>query len=383
MNFRSLVKLARRLDERSQRSIRPNERSVLVNARTAMNYATIAPIVDALHHDPRISFYLTASESPGSISEIYAEANPTFQLISPSRSATKRFDVYLASDFLWVNLPRGTTRIQTFHGVAGKYRKVYDSPTTSMREWDRLFFINRRRMQHFIESNAIDANSPAACLIGMPKLDCLVDGSLSRNEVLTSLQLDPSKRTVLYAPTWSSYSSVCSMGEELVSRLGEAGYTVIVKLHDRSFDSLYANSGGVNWGERLKPVLSRIGGALACGSNSSRYLAAADLMITDHSSVGFEFLLLNRPLVRIHLPELIVRTDIEPFYVEMMASASTSCTTVDDVLKGVDSGFNNPEQDSKARQLVASELFYKPGTATRRAISEIYKIMDLSPPSLV
>ena len=49
MKLSSLVKTARRLDERWQRSIRPNERRVLVNARTAMNYATLAPIIERLN----------------------------------------------------------------------------------------------------------------------------------------------------------------------------------------------------------------------------------------------------------------------------------------------------------------------------------------------
>jgi hypothetical protein len=83
-----------------------------------------------------------------------------------------------------MKLPRGARRVQTFHGVAGKYRTVYDSPSESMRGWDRLFFINSRRLRHFIECGAIDENSNAARLIGMPKLDCLVDGSLKRDELL-------------------------------------------------------------------------------------------------------------------------------------------------------------------------------------------------------
>lgn len=377
----NLVKKARKLDQRWQRSIRPNERTVLVNARTAMNYATLAPIVERLQHDSRIHLFFTASESAEKAAEIFSAAKPPYRLIHPSSAASRHFDIYLAADFLWVTLPRGTTRIQTFHGVAGKYRTIYDSPATSMREWDKFFFINKRRMQHFIDCGAIDPDSSAACLIGMPKLDCLVDGSLSRNEVLTSFGLDPSKRTILYAPTWSPYSSVCFMGEDLVRRLGDAGYTVMVKLHDRSLDTLYANSGGVNWGERLQPVVQSVNGLIAGDSNSSPYLAAADLLITDHSSVGFEFMVLDRPVVRINVPELIAKTDIEPFYVEMMKSASFNCTTVDDVMNAIQHAFSEPELLSEARKLVGNELFYKPGTATMRAINEIYRIFNLSLPS--
>src|SRR4029078_6508434 len=129
-----------------------------------------------------------------------------------------------------------------------------------MRSWDLVFFINERRIRNFIECGAIDEGSDAARLIGMPKLDCLVDGSLERDEVLKKIGIDPGQRTVIYAPTWSPPSSLTSMGEELVTTLGEAGYAVIVKLHDRSRDLRYVNSGGVDWGARLAPLLQQFGG---------------------------------------------------------------------------------------------------------------------------
>ena len=343
-----------------------------------MNYSTIAPIVERMQPDPRLEFYFTASENPAQTEEIYAEAVQPFKFVTPRQASLIRFDVYLAADFLWVKLPRGARRVQTFHGVAGKYRTVYDSPSQSMRDWDRLFFINKRRLQHFIDCGALDPNSDAARLIGMPKLDCLVDGSLQREDVLRSLGLDPARRTILYAPTWSPHSSVVTMGAELVQRLGHAGYAVIVKLHDRSRDLEYVNSGGVDWGACLEPVLQRHGGVLATGSNSSRYLPAADVMITDHSSVGFEYLLLDRPLIRIHLPELIKNTDIEPSYVELMARASTSVNNVDEVVAAVERSFADPRIGSSERVEVANEMFYKPGTATERAVKELYELMELA-----
>ena len=50
-----------------------------------------------------------------------------------------------------------------------------------MRRWHRFFFVNRRRMRNFISAGAIDASSDAPRLVGMPKVDCLVDGSLQRD----------------------------------------------------------------------------------------------------------------------------------------------------------------------------------------------------------
>jgi CDP-glycerol glycerophosphotransferase (TagB/SpsB family) len=125
-------------------------------------------------------------------------------------------------------------------------------------------------------------------------------------------------------------------------------------------------------------LLRRHGGVLATGSNSSRYLPAADVMITDHSSVGFEYLLLDRPLIRIHVPELIKNTDIEPSYVELLARASTSVSNIDDVVAAVQNSFANPRIGSDERIAVANEMFYKPGTATERAVKELYELMELT-----
>ena len=91
---------------------------------------------------------------------------------------------------MWATLPRGAgARIQMFHGVGGKYG--FDAPPGSMRQWHRLFFVNERRLRNFVRAGAIDPASPAACLIGMPKVDCLVDGSLARAPLLEQFGLDP------------------------------------------------------------------------------------------------------------------------------------------------------------------------------------------------
>lgn len=377
MSLKRVITTGREIDKQWQRWRSPDRRRLLVNARTAMNYSTIAPIVERMQRDGRVEFYFTSSEEPSLMETVFAEASQPYKFITPFQASFTRFDVYLAADFLWVKLPRGARRVQTFHGVAGKYRTVYDSPSQSMRDWDRLFFINKRRLQHFIDCGAIEEGSEAARLIGMPKLDCLVDGSLVRDEIVASLGIDPARRTILYAPTWSAHSSVVTMGEELVTRLGEAGYAVIVKLHDRSRDLAYEHSGGVDWGARLEPLLQRYGGVLATGSNSSTYLPAGDAMITDHSSVGFEYLLLDRPLIRIHVPELIKNTDIEPSYVELLAHASSSVNNVAEVIAAVERAFAEPGFKSSDRVAVANEMFYKPGTATERAVRELYELMEL------
>jgi CDP-glycerol glycerophosphotransferase (TagB/SpsB family) len=376
------VAALRRLDVRLSRYRDPETRDILLDARTSMEYAMMAPVHEALAADLRIRVWLTSSERPDRAAAIYRQARAAAHLITPRRAMAMRFDACLAADFVWASLPRGTCRVQMFHGVAGKWAHIYDRPATSMRGWHRLFFINERRLRNFIAAGALDSDSDAIRLVGMPKTDCLVDGSLQRDTVLAGKGLDPRRPTVLYAPTWTPHSSLNAVGEAVIAGLIDAGYTVLVKPHENSFDMAYENSGGVDWAARLTALLQDGKGLLVRDGNASPWLVAADVLISDHSSIGFEYLLLDRPLVRIEVPELIRRAGVPEEYVRLMASASTTVHDTHAVLESVARGFADPGQQSQIRREVAAELFYRPGGATRRAVRELYDLMELSEPEV-
>jgi CDP-glycerol glycerophosphotransferase (TagB/SpsB family) len=368
---------ARRLDKRWTR--RDGRRRILVDARTPVNFTMVAPVYRALAADPRVSFFFTASEEPHRLRDIYREA-PGAATVTPARARLMRFDAYVASDFMWQPLPRGTCRIQMFHGVGGKYG--FDAPTTSMRAWDRIFFVNERRMRNFVKAGAIDADSPAIRMVGLPKADALVNGTWTREAVLAPLGLDPSLPTVLYAPTWSPASSLNAMGLDLVRRLMDTwsgAINLIVKLHDRSRDVRERYSGGVDWVAALEPLLRHRTGIVAPGHDISPYLASADVMVTDHSSAGFEFLLRDRPIVRINCPRLIETANIHPDYVALLASVSESADTLDGVVDAIERALAVPDERSETRRAVAADLFYRPGGATARAVRQLYDAIELEP----
>jgi CDP-glycerol glycerophosphotransferase (TagB/SpsB family) len=251
-----------------------------------------------------------------------------------------------------------------------------------MRAWDRIFFVNERRLRNFVKAGAIDAGSPAVRMVGLPKADALVNGTWTRDAVLERLRLDPSLPTVLYAPTWSPASSLNAMGAELITRLMDAwtgAINLIVKLHDRSRDVRARYSGGVDWVSALEPLLRGRTGVIAPGHDISPYLAAADLMVTDHSSAGFEFLLRDRPIVRIHSAELIERANIHPDYVALLASVSESADSLDGVVDAIERALATPRALGDTRRAVATDLFYRPGGATARAVRQLYDAIDLDP----
>jgi len=320
-----------------------------------------------------------SSERPDRAADIFRSAPPQAPVLSPRAAMMKRFDAYVAADFVWATLPRGTRRIQMFHGVAGKWSQIYDRPGGSMRQWDRLFFINRRRLNNYVASGAVERNSSAIRLVGMPKSDCLVDGSLTRAGVLEANGMDPAPTTVLYAPTWTRFSSLNAMGEEVVGGLIDAGYRVLVKLHDNSLDPAVENSGGIDWVRRLEPILARGQGHLIRSADASPWLVATDVLVTDHSSIGFEYLLLDRPLVRIAMPQLIAGANVAEEYVTLIADAATTVEDAAGVVAAVNRAVSFPAELSDRRRALATDLFHGPGTATDRAIDELYALMELNP----
>src|ERR1035441_5403314 len=52
---------------------------------------------------------------------------------------------------------------------SGKYGNVYDRPDRSLREWDRLFFINQRRLNNFVAAVQLTLTVRRFAWWGCPK----------------------------------------------------------------------------------------------------------------------------------------------------------------------------------------------------------------------
>ena len=103
-------------------------------------------------------------------------------------------------------------------------------------------------------------------------------------------------------------------------------------------------------------------------------------MITDHSSVGFEYTLLDRPIVVIDCPELIARARIAPSKVAALRSAADVVSSAEEVPAAIKRQLADPGSRRAQRHLLARTFFYKPGTATERAVGVFYQLLGLDAP---
>ena len=118
-------------------------------------------------------------------------------------------------------------------------------------------------------------------------------------------------------------------------------------------------------------------------ADASPWLHAADLLITDHSSVGFEFMLLDRPIVVLDIPELIAHARVNPDKVSMLRRAAFVVPHRAAIRDSIREALDNPLAHRKIRQNVADALFYCPGSATARAVQCLYDLLGLTVPETI
>lgn len=135
---------------------------------------------------------------------------------------------------------------------------------------------------------------------GYPRLDTLV--RTDRNQILarlkkTGLRIEPDKKIILYAPTWKQdYRNVPAVLEEyrtIKQRIEEAlpQYQVLVKVHQYVFREMVKNK--IPGGDFIIPGTY----------DANEVLPLADILLGDYSSIYFDYLYLERPIL-FYIPDL-------------------------------------------------------------------------------
>jgi hypothetical protein len=367
---------ARMLDHRIGRT--GGSRRILVEARTPMNLAVLRPVFTPLLGDPRIQLRFTGVPRPD-LDRGFLEAGVSALTISREQARWTRFDLYINAD-PWeaVKLRRTARRMNFFHGVAGKYD--LDCPSglpLGLERYDVVAFPNEGRRANYVAAGLVPESR--AALVGYPKADALLAAGAHAADAAAALGLDAARPTVIYAPTFSPASSLNLAGEAIVEALMASGCNVIVKLHDRSLDPDPRYNGGIDW----RAQLARFGGStrflLAESGDSTAYVQASQVMVTDHSSIGFEFCATDRPVIVYDAPALAETARINPEKLALLRSAADVVRSPEELAEALAAALADPQRYAAERRRAASQVFYRPGGATGRALRIIYELLDLEP----
>ena len=364
-------------------SRRGSRRRILFQAASPMSFVIFRPVYERLQSDPRLEFWFTSAGSTWAPQALFERVGIREGVIPTASAAWVKVDACINTDFWDTTWLRRRTRwLHLFHGVAGKYG--LDAPlelAPIVAAYDRLFFPNQDRLDRYVEAGLVWRGGSKGVLAGYPKVDRLVDGTLDIDAIGSQLELDRGRVTVIYAPTWSPYSSLNGCGEAIVDSLADAGFNVIVKLHDRSYDLSHRGSGGIDWAAQFRKYDDHPSVRVVTDPDSTPYLAVADAMVTDHSSVGFEFALLDRPMVIVDCPDLIESARVTRSKVVELRAAAEVVPSAREVVGAVSRQLEAPCLHSEERRALAGRYFYRPGTASARVAAVVYEMLGLAAPA--
>ena len=271
----------------------------------------------------------------------------------------------------WFGKADGQFHLQTWHGTPlkriGEDRGPGDFATWRHRrriasqaaEWDAM--VSPSPYCSRIFRSAFGYDGPML-EIGYPRNDVLIrDDGARRREVRRRLGLADQDRVVLYAPTWREYLGV---------RTSKPVYVDVQRLTSALPDVVLLVRGHYNsTGQRdLFESDERVHDVTRYPDVADLFLAA-DALVTDYSSVMFDFVLTDRPVVLL-VPDLEQYRDVERgfyFDIETRSPGPLVHTTQDviDVLTAQD-------EHAAARAAFREEFCpYDDGRASVRAVDDL------------
>lgn len=349
-------------------------RRLLFHAALPHHFVFFQAVYERLREDARLEWFWSANFLGWQLKRHLFDLFPVAgRKISSLGAAARSYDLLLSPVYLKFDVaPRAQKRVQIFHGVA--ITNCFLKP--QINDYDRFFMIGPYMVRRFVQKGLLREDDPRIEMIGMPKLDRLVDGSLHPEKIKAELDLDPALPVVLYAPS-GTHSSMENGGLEAIRRMREHPINLLIKLHDKSRD-FRRNFG--DWLDRVKKLETGQVRVLE-GFDIVPYLAIADVLISDFSSAANEFLLRDRPIIFIATPEKYEinkeRWDTE-VWGQKVGVKVKSATELEAALEDA---LARPQRMSDIRRQAAADIFYRPGTATQRAAQKIYELLGLSPPA--
>lgn len=348
--------------------------SVAFRAKRPMNYEMFRPIHARLRGDARFDVTLYGKSAGRSDKGLLDAAGAL-----PARRRPNwlcKFtapDILYSADFLLATR-RARMSIQIFHGVSIKNYFLSER----IHDYDHVFATGPYMVRRYVERGFFAAGDARLLPVGIPKTDPLTDGSLDRAATLRSYGLDPALPTVCYAPSWGTESSLDRMGEKVLAALAALpDVNVLVKLHDNAYDPRYATN---DW----RAVLDRLESPRFKAPRTFdviRPMHASDLLVTDISSVAFEWLQVDRPLVFLVFEGQLARWEGRADLETWGRKIGTECEDLDNLAEIVRTELASPGRMGDIRRAACADIYFNVGRATDAALSQTYRLLGIEPPA--
>jgi len=357
------------------------KKRILFAGYAPVHFVCFEPVYRLLRDDPQLEVWLSGGFKAAHHGEVMFSLEGFYDRfeVDPARvipfeeAREEDFDVLVCGHLSDSLFPRSVGRsVQIFHGVSFKNRCVREQAL----RYDMLCLPGRYHAEMYRKRRLIRTGGSRCLVTGFPKADALVTEPIDREAFLRDLGMDPSRKTLLYAPTGDKHNSLETIGENSVAAIREAGqWNLLIKLHD------HPKNAPLDWIAQLAHLQDETV-RLVHGWNIVPYLQVADLLLTDASSAAVEYTLLDRPIVFLEVPTLLnkMARKVGALDIETYGQKIGVCVGKrDDVVQAVAESLAAPAQYHEIRQRMANHVFHEPGSASARVAAVIRHAAGLTP----
>jgi CDP-glycerol glycerophosphotransferase (TagB/SpsB family) len=302
---------------------------------------------------------------------------------------TEDYYRYLARAKYWVNnivFPvhrkrEGNVYIQTWHGTPLKklgFDIEIEGPETLARE---NFYIESRNWDYLISANEYSTKifrrafkfDKEVLEVGYPLNDIFYRDDLEQKikEIKQKLNIPLDKKVILYAPTWRDNEMVGSWKhtftlkfdlEEFYQNLKD-DYVIILRMHHLIADSLQID-------DKYKSFVYE----LSKYDDIQELYVISDIIITDYSSVFFDFANSKRPMLFFAYDFEIYKNDIRGFYLDMEQDLPGPIVKTGeellDAIKNIDR--ISEQYKEKYEEFYNKYCYLDDGNAAKRVIERVF-----------
>ncbi|KQU58411.1 hypothetical protein ASG66_15370 [Bacillus sp. Leaf406] len=283
---------------------------------------------------------------------------------------------------IWIPKPSHTTYLQTWHGtplkrLAADMDEVH-MPGTNTAKYKKNFLLESSRWDYLISPNRYSSEIFTRAFgfekdmieSGYPRNDFLhnANNAETMNSLKERLDLPLDKKVILYAPTWRDNEFYAkgkykfNLKLELDKMQEELGdeYIVLLRMHYLIAENL-----------DITPFAGFAYDVSHHTDISELYLIS-DLLITDYSSVFFDYANLGRPMIFYVYDIENYRDTLRGFYFDFEAQAPGPLVkTTEDVIRHI----QHPDPTSQANfdAFYQKFCYLEDGEASKRVVEKVFK----------
>ncbi|HEX3733294.1 MAG TPA: CDP-glycerol glycerophosphotransferase family protein [Mycobacteriales bacterium] len=380
-----------------------DRRNVLLLAHTVLSLRYVREHYDLLASDPRLRF--AVARAPDRMSDGVEDGIE--QLIKDSRQDPNKAEIARvrfegAGEVPWDLALFGTHGsrellgpqvpcVHIQHGLgAGKVAEDDDFtygpqwvryPSNTPRAGEPLYDV-MLESSYSIRDQAVRNYPPLADrirVVGDLSVDRLLLADAQRDEYRAALGIAPDQTALLLMSTWGPDGLMGPRGEKgipLLQRATELGdeYRILLSMHPHLWHGVNQRVSSF-WRPRLAQFRDRNVQVCSPEEDWSPYLAAADVGIIDHGSLGLYYGLLRRPSIAVPVPERAINPHAPIAELRAASPLLRDPDRLDATLASTLRSFD-PDLAPPRERITAH-----PGQAAELVLQELYPLMRLPMPS--